>query len=60
MSPRGGARPNAGRKANKEANRRSHNIKFSDAEWSLVRELAGKAGFRSVSEYIRTTSVIWP
>lgn len=58
MSPRGGARPNAGRKA-RAGVRISKTIRFSDSEWEKVEQYAKEAGCVNnkgeinASEYIR-------
>ena len=51
MSPRGGKRPNSGRKA-PEGVRTNRSIKMSDVEWQNLQALADKNNL-SVSEYVR-------
>lgn len=57
MSPRGGFRPNAGRKAPRDGARKNHSIKFNDVEWTLVQKYALEANFRDASEYIRAVAL---
>lgn len=57
MAQRGGARPNAGRKAPIEGVRKNHSIKFNDAEWVLVQKYALEANFKDASEYIRAVAL---
>lgn len=57
MGQRGGARPNAGRKAPAEGVRKNRSIKFNDAEWALVQQYAQEANFKDASEYIRSLAL---
>lgn len=57
MPPRGGSRPNAGRKAPAEGVRKNRSIKFNDTEWALVQQYALEANFKDASEYIRAVAL---
>ena len=57
MGPRGGSRPNAGRKAPEEGVRKNHSIKFNDIEWELVQRNALEANYKDASEYIRAVAL---
>lgn len=57
MAQRGGARPNAGRKAPIEGTRKNHSIKFNDAEWEIVQKYATEGNYKDASEYIRAVAL---
>lgn len=52
MTPRGGARPGAGRPAPAGERRKIHSIKFAPAEWENINKKAAAVGLKA-SEYVR-------